>query len=467
MEALIPDKGEIFHANKKKTILVLGSSGSGKSSFCFHLTQNPVFVAENGPHSETKTFTKGEGNGFLLFDTVGFFHEDFPKEKIHKTIEEGLANELTDELDAVCLVINSSKRTSLKSLLEEKNKYCFITPSNTIIIFTNYDKAKKKTDFNDTQQILMKFAQENLVNEYEEKSIFWINDCPDNDDEIRNDPKNKEIYKNMFNKFDEALKHCKSTKFQKITLFFEERKKLYMGNLWEILKDPSLARRAKDLHLCLSIVVFIDANKDLISTNISAIEIRGGSILETDDDVDDILQVGYHIASKLIDSIACGIEKEKSFWSFLNRKQLSKKKLSFLVRPEEINEIIMKKRKEIKIQKEGLIIIQKPTEQSINFEIDNEGNSSIKEIFGNCFHLKKQFEVDKTDILEIEVKTEKNIIIKMKKGFEKYMQAGEKLEINLDVFLEMLFPETKSIDSAIGKLIESDVKKIWGNIFES
>lgn len=200
------------------------TTGCGKSSFCFHLTQNSVFEAQNGPESITKAFTKGEGNGFILFDTIGFFHDDVHKEKIHKTIEEGLSKELNDELDAVCLIINSSKRTSLKSLMEEKDKYPFVNSTNTIMIFTNYDRARTKCDFNETQNILMKFAQENLDNEYEKKSIFWTNDCPDNDDDIRNDQKNKEIYKNMIHDLDEALKYCKPTKFQKITEFLEKKK---------------------------------------------------------------------------------------------------------------------------------------------------------------------------------------------------------------------------------------------------
>ena len=80
MEALNPEnceKGEKIVEIKNKTILVLGSSGSGKSSFSFHLTQNPVFDAKN----ETQQARIKEVITNLIPNSIEFIPEVYIQDK--------------------------------------------------------------------------------------------------------------------------------------------------------------------------------------------------------------------------------------------------------------------------------------------------------------------------------------------------------------------------------------------------
>ena len=73
------------------TCLVIGLAGSGKSSFCRTLTQNPKFIIFDAVQG-TKEFQLAHSNDiqklfqWALIDTVGFKTEKYKEKKLMKAL---------------------------------------------------------------------------------------------------------------------------------------------------------------------------------------------------------------------------------------------------------------------------------------------------------------------------------------------------------------------------------------------
>ena len=272
-----------------KELFVIGDSGHGKSSFCFHLTKNSNFAASLGFNSQTTKCKRATGNGFGCFDTIGYSNDVSSheiQEDIIKSLDENennntIFNKLFKKLDAVCLVISLAMRIKIEEIKIEVNKWSFISKSNLIIIFTNDDLVRKKNSYSKLKQDALKISKEILDEKFEEKTLFWVNDCPDDDDRDKkvSDPIQMKVYQDLVEKLKVAIEFCKPVELKEIQMFIVKRNEIYNKKFWEVIKSKNIKRSPKTIEICTRMLLETDKNGCLAGEPRLVWTIMGGSLV--------------------------------------------------------------------------------------------------------------------------------------------------------------------------------------------